>query len=84
LLRSIPRIDGAPGERLESITGSVPHPFRRPTGCTFGPRCPSFMPGRCDAAEPALLRVGQRHTAACFLYSASDATPEVAGVNAGD
>jgi peptide/nickel transport system ATP-binding protein len=54
LLRSIPRIDSAQGDRLESITGSVPHPFRRPTGCGFGPRCPSFIrhlrSGRAGAA----------------------------------
>ncbi|MCC6629346.1 MAG: ABC transporter ATP-binding protein [Chloroflexi bacterium] len=75
LLQSIPRIDSVTSERLESIRGSVPHPFRRPTGCAFGPRCPSFMAGTCDAAEPALLPVGPRHTAACFLYSAASAPP---------
>jgi peptide/nickel transport system ATP-binding protein len=69
LLRSIPRVDSAPGERLESIKGAVPHPFRRPAGCTFGPRCPSFTPGTCDAAEPPLLSVGTRHAAACFLVT---------------
>lgn len=69
LLRSIPKISGEPGERLESIKGSVPHPFRRPTGCSFGPRCPAFMAGTCDRAEPALLSVGNQHSAACFLYS---------------
>jgi peptide/nickel transport system ATP-binding protein len=77
LLRSIPKISGEPGERLESIKGSIPHPFRRPNGCTFGPRCPSFMPGVCDAAIPELLPVGTDHTAACFLYS-------TAGVSGGD
>jgi peptide/nickel transport system ATP-binding protein len=83
LLRSIPKIDGVPGERLESIIGTVPHPFRRPTGCTFSPRCPSFMPGTCDAAEPALVSVGARHTASCFLYSAPLGTPKVSGATGG-
>jgi peptide/nickel transport system ATP-binding protein len=75
LLRSIPLLQDEPGTRLESIVGSVPHPFRRPPGCTFGPRCPAFMPGVCDRAAPALLSVGERHTAACYLYAtASEAS----------
>ena len=68
LLGSIPRLSGEAGERLESITGTVPHPFRRPVGCAFSPRCPSFMPGTCDRAAPPLLPVGERHLAACYLY----------------
>ncbi len=38
--------------KLPTITGSVPHPYNRPRGCPFHPRCPSFMPGTCDAHEP--------------------------------
>jgi oligopeptide/dipeptide ABC transporter ATP-binding protein len=68
LLQSIPSIDSEPRVKLPTITGSIPHPFNRPPGCPFHPRCVSFMPGRCDAAEPELLPVGDRQKAACFLH----------------
>ncbi|MCC6177186.1 MAG: ABC transporter ATP-binding protein [Chloroflexi bacterium] len=68
LLRSIPSVDAPPRVMLPTISGSIPHPYNRPTGCSFYPRCPDFMPGTCDAFEPELLPVGERQEAACFLY----------------
>jgi oligopeptide/dipeptide ABC transporter ATP-binding protein len=68
LLRSIPRIRARPGERLTAIAGSVPHPYARPAGCPFHPRCAKFMAGMCDRREPGLQRVGDRHTVSCLLY----------------
>jgi peptide/nickel transport system ATP-binding protein len=68
LLRSIPRMRSRSRERLNPIAGSVPHPYDRPAGCPFHPRCPQFMPGRCDAEEPTLRPVGAKHTVSCFLY----------------
>jgi peptide/nickel transport system ATP-binding protein len=68
LLRSIPRMRSRSRERLNPIAGSVPHPYDRPAGCPFHPRCPQFMPGRCDAEEPTLRPVGEKHTVSCFLY----------------
>src|SRR2546422_429880 len=61
LLRSIPRIRSTPGARLASIAGSVPHPYNRPPGCPFHPRCSAFMPGVCDRRTPRLQSVGDRH-----------------------
>src|SRR5207253_1115292 len=55
-------------ERLTPIAGSVPHPYDRPEGCPFHPRCPDFMPGTCDRQTPELRAVGDRHTVSCFLY----------------
>jgi oligopeptide/dipeptide ABC transporter ATP-binding protein len=68
LLRSIPRLRSQSRERLASITGSVPHPYQRPAGCPFHPRCSSFMPGTCDRREPQLQQVGEQHFVSCFLY----------------
>ena len=68
LLRSIPSIQAPVRTRLPTIAGSIPHPYNRPPGCPFHPRCPDFMPDRCDRAEPALERVGEDQRAACFLY----------------
>ena len=68
LLRSIPSIHAPVRTRLPTIAGSIPHPYNRPPGCPFHPRCPDFMPGRCDGGEPALSSVGDGQDAACFLY----------------
>ena len=68
LLRSIPRIRSRMRERLTPIAGAVPHPYDRPTGCPFHPRCPEFMAGTCDREAPALRSVGDHHAVSCFLY----------------
>jgi peptide/nickel transport system ATP-binding protein len=68
LLRSIPRMRARTRERLLPIAGAVPHPYDRPAGCPFHPRCAEFMAGRCDAQAPELKPVGDRHAVSCFLY----------------
>ena len=68
LLRSIPRMRSRSRERLIPIAGAVPHPYDRPSGCPFHPRCPEFMPGRCDVEAPTLRPVGDKHSVSCFLY----------------
>lgn len=68
LLTSMPRLHTRPRERLPSISGSIPHPHNRPPGCSFHPRCPAFMPGKCDRQEPQLAPVARNHEASCFLY----------------
>jgi oligopeptide/dipeptide ABC transporter ATP-binding protein len=68
LLRSIPRMRSRSRERLIPIAGAVPHPYDRPSGCPFHPRCPEFMAGRCDVEAPTLRPVGAKHTVSCFLY----------------
>jgi peptide/nickel transport system ATP-binding protein len=68
LLRSIPRIRARARERLTPIVGAVPHPYDRPTGCPFHPRCAEFMAGRCDRQAPRLRPVDAHHAVSCFLY----------------
>ena len=69
LLRSIPSIYSKGSEKLPSITGNIPHPFNRPSGCTFRPRCPSYMEGVCNLSEPVFLPVeGTNQKARCFLH----------------
>jgi peptide/nickel transport system ATP-binding protein len=68
LLRSIPSIMAEPRTKLATISGSIPHPFARPKGCPFHPRCPDFMPGTCDRAEPPTLVKNEREEVSCFLY----------------
>jgi peptide/nickel transport system ATP-binding protein len=68
LLRSIPSVHSQTRTRLPTISGSVPHPFNRPAGCPFHPRCVSFMPGKCDTREPDLMQLTEQHAVSCFLY----------------
>ena len=71
LLRSIPTIHATARTLLPTISGSIPHPHNRPSGCPFHPRCPDFMPGTCDKAEPGLTVVGEDQAVSCFLYGRS-------------
>jgi peptide/nickel transport system ATP-binding protein len=69
LLRAMPPLHATAQQRLSTLEGRVPHPLRRPAGCAFHPRCPSFMAGVCDTVEPPpeFLETGQ--TVRCLLYS---------------
>lgn len=66
LLRSIPRIT-ARRQELDPISGMVPSPFRRPSGCPFHPRCSQRM-AHCSTIEPALTQLGDQHQVRCLLY----------------
>jgi peptide/nickel transport system ATP-binding protein len=83
LLRSIAMLSDEPRTRLPTISGSIPHPYNRPQGCLFHPRCPQFMAGTCNAFEPRLRPVGGQQAVSCFLYHepeaerAVEATPGV-------
>jgi peptide/nickel transport system ATP-binding protein len=68
LLRSIPSVLADPRSRLRTIEGSIPHPYNRPPGCAFHPRCPEAIAGLCERAVPAASALGPRREASCFLY----------------
>ncbi|NLY37249.1 MAG: ABC transporter ATP-binding protein [Tissierellia bacterium] len=65
LLISVPRLDTAPGVRLEAIPGSVPHPLDLPKGCKFAPRC-RYATERCHEEEPRLEEIEPDHMIRCF------------------
>ena len=79
LLQSIPSIDSVPRLKLPTISGTIPHPFNRPKGCPFHPRCMSSIPGRCDTEEPLLKPVGAGRQVSCFLYEmmSAEGPPQV-------
>ncbi len=72
LLQSIPRYDSRSNQRLYSIKGTVPHPFDRPAGCPFHPRCDDYIAEQCNKVDPHRLRISQDHSVRCLLYSAAD------------
>jgi peptide/nickel transport system ATP-binding protein len=69
LLRSIPSVLAEPRARLATIAGSIPHPYARPPGCPFHPRCPERIAGVCDKGFPDEVAAGDAHDVACHLYT---------------
>ncbi|HJQ58300.1 MAG TPA: ABC transporter ATP-binding protein [Vineibacter sp.] len=67
LLRSIPSLYGQTRVALPVISGALPHPFNRPAGCPFHPRCPDAM-ARCRVDVPRLRPVADKQLASCFLH----------------
>lgn len=56
-----------PAGRLP-LGGDVPSPVDLPPGCSFHPRCPKRIAGRCDTASPPEVAVAPGHRTACHLY----------------
>ena len=80
LLGSIPNI-GEKKSELQTIAGMVPSPFNLPSGCVFHPRCPAFMPGKCDRVNPNYAEVAEDHWARCLLYDGCwPETPEAQAI----
>jgi peptide/nickel transport system ATP-binding protein len=69
LLRSIPSVHAQVRTKLPVIAGSLPHPYRRPAGCPYHPRCGHAMRGVCERHEPELQPVAaSEQTVSCFLH----------------
>ena len=69
LLGSIPKMVDGETTRLTSIRGMVPHPFNRPRGCPFHPRCEEMIPGVCNSITPPIETIGDGRTVRCLLHS---------------
>jgi oligopeptide/dipeptide ABC transporter ATP-binding protein len=67
LLASLPRLDDVGDEPQVPIVGSPPSLIRKPSGCSFHPRCRfARVPGICETDDPALrLVAGDAHMSAC-------------------
>ncbi|MEY4153108.1 MAG: hypothetical protein RL470_1167 [Actinomycetota bacterium] len=57
LLSANPRIDQSAKSTRQILTGDIPSPLNRPSGCSFHTRCPIAVP-ECSTREPELRRVG--------------------------
>ena len=69
LLRSIPSVHARVRTKLPAIAGSLPHPYRRPAGCPFHPRCAEALRGTCEQHEPELQPLAADGRAvSCFLH----------------
>ncbi len=63
LLEAAPSLDHPPPPALR---GEPPSPITPPPGCAFHPRCPVAI-ARCAQDDPAPVRCGTGHLAACHL-----------------
>jgi peptide/nickel transport system ATP-binding protein len=67
LIESIPSLgDKKPRKSIEGIPPDLVNP---PKGCRFHPRCPFYIPGKCDTQEPMLIQASSGRSVACLLYS---------------
>jgi len=70
LLNSAPVPD--PSKRRDRkqfiITGQVPSPINRPSGCFFNPRC-KFAMDVCKKDYPQYFKKGDQHFVSCYLYN---------------
>jgi len=66
LLNSVPTLEQSDGQALVPIQGQPFDPLRRPTGCSFHPRCPKATE-RCRTQAPARVEVRDAHQVDCWL-----------------
>ena len=71
LLNAIPKLDALDAP-LVAVSGDIPSPLERPTGCVFHTRCSEVIEGRCATVEPEIKLVGQDHDVACFAVELAD------------
>jgi oligopeptide/dipeptide ABC transporter ATP-binding protein len=64
LLRSVPTLNTARNQPLQTIEGTVPPLQNIPPGCPFEPRCDFRVP-ECRQIVPPLVQVGPSHWARC-------------------
>jgi peptide/nickel transport system ATP-binding protein len=64
LLASMPSLESATKEKLNSIAGMPPDLTKEIVGCRFAPRC-SYASDRCRTEDPPLSEQGD-HAYACF------------------
>jgi oligopeptide/dipeptide ABC transporter ATP-binding protein len=56
LLSAIPRLDQNATNKRQILTGDIPSPLNRPSGCAFHTRCPIAVHA-CSQNEPNLRSV---------------------------
>jgi oligopeptide/dipeptide ABC transporter ATP-binding protein len=74
LLSVVPELNDTDAPRRERIliSGDVPDPSDRPTGCCFHPRCP-VATDRCTTEKPELVTISPGRQVACHYPRNADA-----------
>jgi peptide/nickel transport system ATP-binding protein len=60
---------GAADHASVPVSGGIPPPLDRPSGCHFHPRCPHAMP-KCREVAPSLVEIAPGRQSACHLNEA--------------
>lgn len=68
LFAAIPTLDTEGIDSIATIEGNVPSAINPPSGCRFHTRCP-MAKDICSQKEPAMVRLGGGHTAACHFIN---------------
>ncbi len=76
LLTAVPVADPHATRHRTVLQGDVPSPIDPPPGCRFHPRCPQAM-DICRVQQPRLAPISADHQAACHLYPAASASPQI-------
>ena len=67
LLRSVPVLGLADGQKLETIPGITPNPADLKGGCEFADRCPNCTP-RCKEKDIPTFEIAEGHRVRCLQY----------------
>lgn len=78
LLGSIPKLH-EDRDRLQTIEGTVPNPYRMPPGCRFHPRCKEAKE-ICRLEEPPVLELAPGHSVQCWKAVGYEKSGEAQGV----
>jgi oligopeptide/dipeptide ABC transporter ATP-binding protein len=66
LINAVPDAEPEARGRKRSLSGDVPSPINRPSGCPFHPRCP-WAQERCTVELPLLREIQPGQFAACHF-----------------
>ena len=67
LLRSVPVLGLADGQKLETIPGATPNPADLKGGCEFADRCP-FATAACREKDIPMFQLSPGHRVRCLKY----------------
>jgi len=73
LISAVPDPQPLETRRNRKLSGDVPSPIDRPTGCAFHPRC-SLAQELCSHTEPQLRELESSHLVACHFAKGTDDT----------
>jgi oligopeptide/dipeptide ABC transporter ATP-binding protein len=72
LISAVPDPQPKETRRNRRLSGDVPSPIDRPSGCAFHPRCP-LAQDLCKHTEPQLRQLESRHLVACHFATVARA-----------
>ena len=68
LLEALPDVNNLDAP-LKPVSGNIPSPLERPSGCVFHTRCNLYEEGKCNIELPELKNYSDDHQVACLKVS---------------